>query len=215
MKKTFKKVGIIIGAQDVVFSKIESDTSAGTTYEDDVYGAPGVVEIALVVTYSEDQVAGDNNPAYAQVKSIDQIEASITINQLGGDGESYLLGRKRDSHGGVITASTDIAPDVAMGFKTLRHDNSMDYLWLFKGMFKPSDEQLRTKEKGKINWAQPKLVGTFVPRLSDNRLRYSVNTLEELATPEFLGAFFDAVVEIGEIVDPGEPEGTEPEGTEP
>lgn len=194
-KKKFRKVGIRIGTKNVVFSKIKKDDATGVEY-DEVISAPGVVEVVLTYNVTNEPVAGDDNPVYEQLNSLDTIDVSVTVNSLGKDGEAFLLGREIDENGVLITGSSDIAPDVAMGFESARSDKSNDDIWLLKGQFRPSDETFRTKEKGKINWQQPKLTGTFGPRIFDSNLKISVNTEDDDVDAEFLKSFFDAVPEI-------------------
>lgn len=70
-------------------------------------------------------------------------------------GKAFLLGGTVDSKGVLIEGGDDIAPYVAMGFKTARSDGTDDYIWLYKGKFAPGDETFRTKEQGTVNWQTP------------------------------------------------------------
>lgn len=191
---TMKKIGVVIGCRDVVFAKLKTDTAEGTTYEDDLFYAPGVIELAFTSQITDEKLGADDVPVYDNIKSLDSMDVSLTMASVGADGKAYLLGGKQDSKGVLLESSDDDAPYVAMGFKTARSDGSDDYVWLPKGKFAQGDSTFRTKEQGTVNWQTPVLTGTFVPRISDKRLRASVNTKEEKAA-SILQTFFGSVYE--------------------
>ena len=190
--KTMNKIGILIGCKDVVFAKMLTDTNSGTTYETEIFSAPGVIEVGLTAQITNENLAADDVPLYEVFNSLDGFELSLNLASLGSDGKAYLLGNKIDNNGVLVEASDDDAPYVAMGFKTARSDGSEDYVWLTKGKFAQSDSTYRTREKGQMNWQTPTLKATFMPRISDNRIRFTVNNKDTKAA-EVLGTFFDSV----------------------
>lgn len=190
--ETMKKIGIVIGCKDVVFAKLTSDKSDGTTYDANIFSAPGVIEIALTAQVTSESLAADDVPLYEVFNSLDGFDVSVNMAAVGSDGKAYLLGNTIDNNGVLVEASNDDAPYVAMGFKTPRSDGSEDYVWLSKGKFAQSDITYHTKEKGQINWQTPTLKATFMPRISDNRIRFTANTKDEKSTA-ILATFFDKV----------------------
>ena len=191
---SMKKLGILIGCRDVVFCKMTEDAASGTTYADDIFSAPGVIEIALTASVTNEKLGADDVAIYETVTSLDGFDVSMTMASIGPDGKAYLLGATQDSNGVLLEASDDDAPYVAMGFKTARSDGTDDYIWLYKGKFTQGDNTYHTKEQGTVNWQTPALTGTFMPRISDSRLRASVNTGEEKAAT-IIKTFFDKVYE--------------------
>lgn len=192
--QTMKKTGILVGCRDVVFAKMTADASTGTTYETDLFQAPGVIEIALTAQVTNENLAADDVPIYEVLNSLDGFDVSLTMASVGPDGKAYLLGNTVDTNGVLLEASDDDAPYVAMGFKTARSDGSDDYIWLYKGKFAMGDSTFHTKERGTVNWQTPVLTGTFMPRISDKRLRCSVNTADTAAA-SILSTFLTAVYE--------------------
>lgn len=192
--QTMKKTGILVGCRDVVFAKMTADASTGTTYETDLFQAPGVIEIALTAQVTNENLAADDVPIYEVLNSLDGFDVSLTMASVGPDGKAYLLGNTVDTNGVLLEASDDDAPYVAMGFKTARSDGSDDYIWLYKGKFAQGDNTFHTKERGTVNWQTPVLTGTFMPRISDKRLRCSVNTADTAAA-SILSTFLTAVYE--------------------
>ena len=190
----FAKKGILIGCRDVVFAKMTADASTGTTYESTIQSAPGVIEIGLTAQVTNESIGADDISLYEVFNSMDGFEVSLNLAALGADGRAYLLGNTVDAKGVLLEAADDNAPYVAMGFKTARSDGSDDYIWLYKGKFAQSDSTYRTKEQGQVNWQTPTLTGTFIPRISDKKVRATVNTEDENAST-ILATFFDAVYE--------------------
>lgn len=192
--QTMKKIGILVGCRDVVFAKMTADASTGTTYGTDLFQAPGVIEIALTAQVTNENLAADDVPIYEVINSLDGFDVSLTMASVGSDGKAYLLGNTVDTKGVLFEASDDEAPYVAMGFKTARSDGSDDYIWLYKGKFAQGDSTFHTKERGAVNWQTPVLTGTFVPRISDKKLRAIVNS-EDSAASTIINSFFSAPYE--------------------
>lgn len=190
--KTMNKIGILIGCKDVVFAKMLTDTNSETTYDTEIFSAPGVIEVGLTAQITNENLAADDVPLYEVFNSLDGFELSLNMASLGSDGKAYLLGNKIDNNGVLVEASDDDAPYVAMGFKTARSDGSEDYVWLTKGKFAQSDSTYRTREKGQMNWQTPTLKATFMPRISDNRIRFTVNNKDTKAA-SVLDTFFNSV----------------------
>lgn len=191
-KTPFQKKGILIGCRNVVFAKLEEDLETATTYATEIKSAPGVIEIALTAQTTNETIGADDIAMYDVFTSQDGVEVSVTIASLGADGRTFLQGSVQDEKGVLLDGGDDIAPYVAMGFITARSDGSDDYIWLYKGKFAPGDETFRTKEQGTVNWQTPVLTGSFIPRISDKKIRAVVNTNEEKAK-EILQTFFDSV----------------------
>ena len=191
-KTAFQKPGILIGCREVVFAKMTADAANGTTYETDIYSAPGVIEIGLTAQVTNENLGADDVPLYEVFNSLDGFDVTVNLASLGSDGRAFLLGNTKDTKGVLVEASDDEAPYVAMGFKTARSDGSDDYIWLYKGKFAQSDSTFRTKEQGQVNWQTPSLTATFMPRISDKRIRCTVNSADESAAT-ILATFFDSV----------------------
>lgn len=189
---TMTKKGILVGCRDVVFAKMAADTVDGTTYETDLFNAPGVIEIALTAQVTNEKMAADDVPLYEVLNSLDGFDVSLTMASVGNDGKAYLLGGTVDTNGVLIQKSDDEAPYVAMGLKTARSDGSDDYIWFYKGKFAQGDSTFRTKEQGTVNWQTPVLTSTFMPRISDKKIIATGNT-GDTAFATAKATFFNAV----------------------
>lgn len=197
---TLKKMGIIIGVRNAILALMTDDTDSATTYAALLRKLPGLIEIALTYTVTEEMLGADDISIWDILSNLDSIEVSMTTAALGKDGESFMLGHQVDSKGVMIVSQNDKAPYLALGFESARSDGSVDYVWLRKGKFKPSDMTFRTKEKGKVNWQTPKISATFVPRISDGSLLVKINDHDADADATALTNFFSAVYENGTFV---------------
>lgn len=207
MTDIFKKIGTLIGASDVCFAKMITDDKTGTTYETEIHPAPGVIEVALTANVTNEVLGADNVTAYDILNSLDGFDVSLTMASLGEEGTAFLLGNAIDKNGVRLENANDIAPYVAMGFKTMRSDKSYDYIWLYKGKFAPSDQTFRTREKGAVNWQTPTLTASFAPRVSDMNIRGIVNDKSEKAA-SIVNTFFASVYQpsVGGSNVPADPE---------
>lgn len=196
-KTAFNKKGVLIGVRDLVFCKLTKDETDAHTYDAEIKQAPGVIEVAMAAQRTEDQLGANDNAYYEIMASNDGYEVSVTQASMGNDMVSFLLGSAIDANGAVIENSGDLAPYVAMGFKTARSDGSDDYVWLYKGKFGPGDSTFHTKEQGAVNWQTPVLTGMFGPRIHDANIKAVLNTKDEDAAGA-LAAFFETVYEKAE-----------------
>ena len=196
---TLKKMGVIVGVRNAILALMTDDSATGTTYAALLRRVPGLVELALTFSVTEETLGADDVTIWEIIRLLDSLEVTITTASLGTDGESFILGHQVDNNGVMGVGQNDKAPYLALGFESTRSDGSVDYIWLTKGMFKPSDLTFRTKEKGKVNWQTPKLTGTFIPRISDGKLMFKVNDQDPGVDQAVLESFFDAPYMPGTI----------------
>lgn len=188
-----KKKSTLIGVRDVVFCLLKKDDATGVQYDASVHSAPGVIEIGLTPNVSSEQLAADDNPAFEMMSAFDTLDVSFTVNALDKELSALLLGHTVDSNGVLIEASDDVAPYVAMGFKSAKSDGTDKYIWLYKGKFTPSDQTFRTKEQGTVNWNTPALSATFGPRDNDKRMKADIDTSDEGVSATTVSSFFATV----------------------
>lgn len=190
---SMRKLGIRIGCKDIVFAKMLTDEASATTYDTaNMFTVPGVIEAALTAQTTSENIGADDIALYEVFNSLDGFELSLTVASIGGDAKAFLLGSTEDTKGVLIEKASDDAPYVAMGFKSERSDGTTDYVWLYKGKFGQGDSTYHTKEQGTVNWQTPVLTATFIPRVSDQAIRASVNTGNSSAST-IIGTFFDTV----------------------
>ena len=178
-----------IGVENLVYAKM---TSEG------VYSAPvsiaPAIKVGIKTKVDSSKLFGDDTTQ----------EITSTVSELGLDLEvtslnlavlADLLGHTFDVVNGVITHSnSDVAPYVAVGFKSVKSNGKYRYIWLLKGKFEEGSEDFETKEE-KIKYQTPKISGTFVCR-SDGNFRFTADEDEGAVTSTFLSAVYSPTVDL-------------------
>lgn len=120
-------------------ANINPNTSSATLFEDDGPGdvAATLGEITLELNLSD-------------------IPLSLQAIWLGHTFEGGVLKRRAD----------DVAPWLAIGFKTLKSNGAYRYMWLGKGKFAVPEEDYQTKGDS-VEFKTPTITGAFAKRISD------------------------------------------------
>lgn len=108
--------------------------------------------------------------------------------------QSALLGSSIDTNGVLIEKNTDHAPYVAIGYRRKMSNGKYRYMWLYKGRFRPYDENADTQGETPT-FQTPSITATFMPRDKDSEWRARANEGDETVLPATLTAWFDAVYE--------------------
>ena len=101
------------------------------------------------------------------------------------------MGHKLAKTGGVIKNDNDIAPTLAILYKSEKSQGIDKYGILYAGTFGLSDEDLKAKE-GKANFQAKKIDASFRP-LINGKWQYNVCSDSANVTTEFLKNFFKQV----------------------
>lgn len=180
----------IIGLKDLYIATLKTDVATGTpatTYDTPIkleraISAKITPKINTESVYSDDCLE-------ETLSSFDSIDVEIGVNQLSIESRALLQGITQHN-GEIAEGSEDIAPYLALGFKSLKSNGKYMYVWLLKGKFELAEDEYDTKAD-KISSKTPSLKGTFGPRLSDNKYRIIAD--EEKAQAARITAWFTAV----------------------
>lgn len=156
-----------IGLRDLTIAILKSDTSTGTTYD-----PPEKLERSISAKLSpksnSEKVYSDDSVEEV-INSLDSVDVEIELNQLTLASRAKLQGAKLVN--GILKESKDdIAPTLALGFRSKKTNGKYRYVWLYKGSFAIPDDQYDTEED-KVKTQTAKLKGTFYPRESDGAYR--------------------------------------------
>ena len=135
------------------------------------------------------------------LNNFDSCDVEIELNQLTIESRALLQGSKVVD-GMLIENKDDIAPDIALGFRSKKSNGKYRYVWLLKGKFEHTEDEYETigeKATPKTN----SLKGSFYSR-NDGNWRIMEDEDSEGSKPERLKTWFDEVPEI--------PTETNPEG---
>jgi phi13 family phage major tail protein len=154
----------LIGLSNFAYAIMTKDDNTGVTYNTPVV-VPGVTEINIKPKTETATLYADDGP-YDTASSLGDIEVEISLAELDLATQAALLGHTV-SNGVMVRKSTDAAPYVAIGFKSLKSNGKYRYVWLLKGKFVVPDQDHKTKQD-KPDFQVPKITGTFVKRTYDN-----------------------------------------------
>ncbi len=178
-----------IGLKDIHIASITKDDGTGATY-----GVPEKLERAVsakLTPKSNSENIYSDDSVEDIVAAFDSIEVEIELNQLSLTSRATLQGAKVVK-GVLIETKDDIAPTIALGFKSKKNNGKYRFVWLLKGKFElTADEYDTIAEKPTPKSA--KLKGTFYSRDFDGNFRFIADEDEVGADPTILSGWFSAV----------------------
>lgn len=201
-----------IGLERLTVAKITKDDETGT-----IYAVPVKLERSIKAKispktsseklYSDDSVEDILN-------NFDSCDVEIEVNQLTIASRALLQGSKVVD-GMLIENKDDLAPELALGFRSKKSNGKYRYVWLLKGKFEHTEDEYETigeKPTPKTN----SLKGSFYGR-NDGNWRLMEDEDSEGANMERLANWFVSVPEIpkeneenpddnGNVENPDEPE---------
>lgn len=124
------------------------------------------VATANIATNSSIDVFYADDIAFEAVNTIGAIELELTAGDLTLSEQAILLGHTVVA-GTIERKSTDVAPYVAIGFKSLKSNGSYRFIWLLKGKFREPDFNHETKGDA-ITFQPLTMMGTFIARQTDS-----------------------------------------------
>lgn len=165
--------------------------------------APGVMSININPNPSQETLFGDDGPMETAA-TLGKIEVEIQKNFLTTENRCDLLGHGKDTNGAVVSGDSDIAPWVAIGFRTLLSNGKYRYVWLYKGKFSEPEESNETKGDA-VNFQADTIKGQFVKLNKEytvgvNKTRpwkIDLNEGDEGAKPEAITKWFTKVITPG------------------
>ena len=149
-----------IGCDNLVYAPMTTEDSPtkAPTYGT-VVPAPGVMSINVNPNGSQETLFADDGPM-ENASTLGRIEVEIQKNELTTQNKADLLGHTIDSKGGLIYGDSDVAPYMAIGFRTLKSNGNYRYVWLYKGKFSEPEDNNETKGDS-INFQSDTISGQF------------------------------------------------------
>lgn len=148
-----------------------------TDEDEETYDTPirirGAVSATTSPTVNSETFYADDQ-ADEVATSMGDIEFELGVKDLTAEEMADLLGATVDANGVLIQSSTDVAPYVALGFRSRKANGKYRYFWLFKGKFQLSEEEYATKTDTP-EFQTPTITGIFVPRAKDAQWRARVD----------------------------------------
>lgn len=181
-----------VGLKDITIAMLLTDAEGAlTTYE-----TPTKLERSIKATLSPkaSQVKLYSDDSVEEViNKFDSIDVEIELNQLTIESRAILQGSKIVK-GVLLEKKTDIAPTIALGFKSKKTNGKYMYVWLYKGTFELSEDSFETEEV-ELKDQTAKLKATFYPRDYDGAYRAIADEDATGYEPATGTAWFEAVAE--------------------
>ena len=190
-----------IGCDNLVYAPMTTeDTADQAPVYGDVVKAIGVMSLNINPNGSQETLFADDGPMET-ASTLGKIEVEIQKAELTTQNKADLLGHQIDSKGGLVYGDSDIAPWVAIGFRTLKSNGKYRYVWLYKGKFTEPEDANETKGDS-INFQNDTISGQFtrlnypvnVNGKSVRPWKYEIDQDHETADAATIGTWFEAPV---------------------
>lgn len=190
-----------IGCDNLVYAPMTTeDTADAAPQYGDVVKAPGVMSVKINPNGSIETLFADDGPMET-ASTLGKIDVEIQKNALTSQNKADLLGHTIDAKGGVIYGDNDIAPWVAVGFRTLKSNGKYRYVWLYKGKFSEPEDSNETKGDS-ISFQSDTIKGQFaklnyaykVGGKDTRPWKYEMDQEDENADATVISTWFDAPV---------------------
>lgn len=168
-----------IGLKDLHAAVIAQDNDEGLTYDTPFKIAPAV-SASLSPKVSSDAFYADD-VAMISTNVLSTVEVEIETADIPFENVAKLLGATVDeTTGAVIESAENVAPAVALLWRSQKSNGKYRYYQLCKGTFAVDKDEYKTKED-KIDYQTSKLKGTFIPTTNNGNWRISLDEDDEKA----------------------------------
>lgn len=159
--------GVRIGLKDLFYAKLLEDTTGAISYDTPTRLSKALTA-TITPTVNSATLFADDGPDETAT-SIGGIAAQFGIKDFTLDVQADVLG-KQIANGVLIDSTSDVAPYVAVGFRSLKSDGSYRYVWLLKGKFSIPEDSYATKGDTPT-FQTPTITANFVTRDYDGHWR--------------------------------------------
>lgn len=178
-----------IGLRDIHIALLTKDDDTGATYD-----TPIKLERAISAKISpklnSDNIYSDDSMEDI-ITCFESVDVEIEVNQLLLESRAKLQGAKVVK-GVLIENKDNLAPTLALGFKSKKNNGKYRYVWLLKGKFELVTDEYETEaEKPKAQSA--KLKGTFYSREFDSNYRFIADEDAQGVDSTIISGWFTAV----------------------
>lgn len=153
--------GVLIGLSDLHYTPIvASATTVETAFANPIKRLAKAIEASITPNTSNAVLYADDGAAET-ASSEGETEISLTIDKLMNAVYAELLGKETNADGVVVDSSGDVAPNVALAFRSQKSNGKYRYFWFYKGTFQLPEESYQTKGES-IEYNTPSITGVFV-----------------------------------------------------
>lgn len=183
-----KAKGITVGMDMIHYAKMTDEDQE--TY-DTPKPIPGARTGTISPTTNMETLYADDQ-AWETASALGDIGVELNVADLPQDVLADLLGATVDSNGVLVQSASDVAPYVALGFRSQKSNGKYRYYWFYKGKFQPNEESFQTKEDSP-SFQTPTISGTFISRQTDKKWRARVDEDGESVSASVITDWFKNV----------------------
>lgn len=192
-----------IGLENLTVALVEEDAATGIKYATPIKLERSIKAKISPKTSSEKLYSDDSVEEI--LNNFDSCDVEIEINQLQLSTRALIQGAKL-VNGILVENKDDIAPELALGFRSKKSNGKYRYVWLLKGKFEITEDEYETI--GEKPTAQSNTIsGSFYGRNFDGNWRIMEDEDSKDSDPNRLANWFKEIPEIKEETE--DEEGTE------
>ncbi len=180
---------VLIGLDKFYYSLLNSDTTAGVSYQSPVHLA-GAISISVNLNSEVSTLFADDGP-YDTAETIGEIQLEMTIADMSQEDYAAIMGHTI-TDGVLLESSSDQPVDLAFGFRAKRSNGGYSYLWFLKGKFSRPPVEHQTKGDS-MNWQTLTFTGKFTQRIYDSKYKFSTRDDATDYSATAASTWFDAV----------------------
>ena len=181
-----------IGLENLTVALVEEDKTTGIKYATPIKLERSIKAKISPKTSSEKLYSDDSVEEI--LNNFDSCDVEIELNQLQLATRALIQGAKV-VNGLLVENKDDIAPELALGFRSKKSNGKYRYVWLLKGKFEITEDEYETI--GEKPTAQSNSIsGSFYGRNSDGNWRIMEDEDSENANLERIANWFKNVPEV-------------------
>ena len=153
--------GVLIGLSDIHYTIIAPNaTDVETAFTNPIKKLAKAIETTVTPNTSNAVLYADDGAAES-ASAEGETEISFTVDAIANAIYADLLGKETNADGVVVDSTGDVAPNVALAFRSLKSNGKYRYFWFLKGTFQLPEESYQTKGES-IEYNTPSITGVFV-----------------------------------------------------
>lgn len=158
-----------IGLKDLHYAILTTDSKDVLTYGE-VKPMVGAINATINPNISTQELYADDQ-LYDSTSTMGKVDVEVETAEMPLEVRAEVQGATiRD--GVLIEKSTDIAPHIALAFKSQKTNGKNRFVWLLKGKAEPMAEDFTTKKEN-VEHKTPKLKLAFMPRMNDAEWKHT------------------------------------------
>ncbi|SDY69518.1 major tail protein [Thermoactinomyces sp. DSM 45892] len=162
-------MAVPVGVRDLFYAILEKDDNTSITYKKPVRMAKAI-EVKISPSTEQEVLYADDSPSEV-ANTFGECSMEINCDDLTIETQAQLLGHTIVN--GVLKKNKDdLAPYVAVGFRSIKSNKKYRYFWMLKGKFSLPKQELKTQE-GSPEFQTPTIEGSFLPRDFDGNWQFA------------------------------------------